>query len=144
MEKKIKKSRSTADMVISIAVAAAGILLMILKSDTLLTIGALIALAGIVLFLLMKSEYTIEGNEGKFHKKMIDLPRNEREAILAFLDGKADTLPKSDAGGLLIYIYYKTDKTSGFAQLYEFEQGEYRTDTDLVPLNARQVAAALK
>ena len=54
---------------------------------------------------------------------------------------KSDKVVSEAPGGLLMYIYYRRDKSAGFAQINDFDQYEYKPITEMIPLNAGQVKA---
>ena len=40
-----------------------------------------------------------------------------------------------------MYVYYRCDKSAGFAQINDFDQYQYKPITEMIPLNAGQVKA---
>ena len=100
----------------------------------------LIAFA-VILFLAMKSSYVIEGKEGSFRRKTANYPKTKKEEVISFLEGRSTKVPAEAPGGLLMYIYYRRDKSAGFAQINDFDQYQYKPITDLLSLGAAQVKA---
>lgn len=138
----IKKTRSAKDIIITLVFLAAGVALLFC-SDSMFILGCTVIAFAVILFLAMRSSYTIEGQSGKFRRKTANYPKTRKEDIVSFLEGKSDKVVPEAPGGLLMYIYYRCDKSSGFAQINDFDQYEYKPITDLLPLNAEQVKALL-
>ncbi len=136
----IKKVRSAKDIIVSFVFLAAGVALLFC-SDSMFILGCTVIAFAVILFLAMKSSYTIEGKEGKFKRKVSNYPKTKKEELTAFLEGRSEKAVPEAPGGLLMYVYYRSDKSGGFAQINDFDQYEYRPITDLLPLGAEQVKA---
>lgn len=136
----IKKTRSAKDIIITLVFLAAGAALLFC-SDSMFILGCTVILFAIILFLAMKSTYVIEGKEGSFKRKTANYPKTKKEDLISFLEGKSDKVVPEAPGGLLMYIYYRRDKSAGFAQINDFDQYEYKPITDLLPIDAAQVKA---
>ena len=68
-------------------------------------------------------------------------PKTKKEEVISFLEGRSTKVPAEAPGGLLMYIYYRRDKSAGFAQINDFDQYQYKPITDLLSLGAAQVKA---
>ena len=136
----IKKTRSAKDIIITLVFLAAGVALLFC-SDSMFILGCTVILFAVILFFAMKSSYVIEGKEGSFKRKTANYPKTKKEDLVSFLEGKSDRVVPEAPGGLLMYVYYRCDKSSGFAQINDFDQYEYKPVTELLPLNAAQVKA---
>lgn len=136
----IKKTRSAKDIIITFVFLAAGVALLFC-SDSMFILGCTVILFAVILFFAMKSSYVIEGKEGSFKRKTANYPKTKKEDLVSFLEGKSDKVVPEAPGGLLMYVYYRCDKSSGFAQINDFDQYEYKPVTELLPLNAAQVKA---
>ena len=136
----IKKTRSAKDIIITLVFLAAGVALLFC-SDSMFILGCTVILFAVILFFAMKSSYVIEGKEGSFKRKTANYPKTKKEDLVSFLEGKSDKVVPEAPGGLLMYVYYRCDKSSGFAQINDFDQYEYKPITELIPLNAEQVKA---
>ena len=110
-------------------------------SDSMFILGCTLIAFAVILFLAMKSSYVIEGKEGSFRRKTANYPKTKKEELVSFLEGKSDKVVPEAPGGLLMYIYYRRDKSAGFAQINDFDQYEYKPITEMLPLNAGQVKA---
>ena len=133
----IKKTRSAKDFIITLLFLAAGVGLLFC-SDSMFILGCTLIAFAVILFLAMKSSYVIEGKEGSFKRKTANYPKTKKEELVSFLEGK---FVSEAPGGLLMYIYYRRDKSAGFAQINDFDQYEYKPITEMIPLNAGQVKA---
>lgn len=138
----IKKTRSAKDIIVTFLFLAAGIGLLFC-SDSMFILGCTLIAFALILFLAMKSSYIIEGKEGSFKRKTANYPKPQKEELVSFLEGKSEKVVPEAPGGLLMYIYYRSDKSAGFAQINDFDQYEYKPITDLLPLNAKQVHGLL-
>lgn len=138
----IKKTRSAKDIIITLAFLAGGVALLFC-SDSMFILGCTVIAFAVILFLAMKSSYVIEGKEGSFKRKTANYPKTKKEELVSFLEGKSDKVVAEAPGGLLMYIYYRSDKSSGFAQINDFAQYEYKPVTDLMALDSAQVKALI-
>lgn len=136
----IKKTRSAKDFIITLLFLAAGVALLFC-SDSMFILGCTLIVFAAVLFLAMKSSYVIEGKEGSFRRKTANYPKTKKEEVVSFIEGRSTKVPAEAPGGLLMYIYYRRDKSAGFAQINDFDQYQYKPITDLLSLGAAQVKA---
>ena len=143
----IKKTRSAKDFIITLLFLAAGVGLLFC-SDSMFILGCTLIAFAVILFLAMKSSHVIEGKEGSFKRKTARVQsvawpiiKTKKEELVSFLEGKSDKVVPEAPGGLLMYIYYRRDKSAGFAQINDFDQYEYKPITEMLPLNAEQVEA---
>ncbi|MEE0429832.1 MAG: hypothetical protein UDN37_05340 [Bacteroidales bacterium] len=136
----IKKTRSVKDIIITLLFLAGGVALLFC-SDSMFILGCTLIVFAAVLFLAMKSSYVIEGKESSFKRKTANYPKTKKEELVSFLEGKSDKVVSEAPGGLLMYVYYRCDKSAGFAQINDFDQYQYKPITEMIPLNAGQVKA---
>ena len=136
----IKKTRSAKDFIITLLFLAAGVGLLFC-SDSMFILGCTLIAFAVILFLAMKSSYVIEGKEGSFKRKTANYLKTKKEELVSFLEGKSDKVVSEAPGGLLMYVYYRRDKSAGFAQINDFDQYMYKPITEMLPLNAGQVKA---
>ena len=136
----IKKTRSVKDIIITLLFLVAGVGLLFC-SDSMFILGCTLIVFAAILFLAMKSSYVIEGKEGSFRRKTANYPKTKKEEVVSFIEGKSTKVPAEAPGGLLMYIYYRRDKSAGFAQINDFDQYQYKPITEMIPLNAGQVKA---
>ena len=136
----IKKTRSVKDIIITLLFLPGGVALLFC-SDSMFILGCTLIVFAAVLFLAMKSSYVIEGKEGSFKRKTANYPKTKKEELVSFLEGKSDKVVSEAPGGLLMYVYYRCDKSAGFAQINDFDQYQYKPITEMIPLNAGQVKA---
>jgi len=136
----IKKTRSVKDIIITLLFLVAGVGLLFC-SDSMFILGCTLIVFAAILFLAMKSSYVIEGKEGSFRRKTANYPKTKKEEVVSFIEGRSTKVPAEAPGGLLMYIYYRRDKSAGFAQINDFDQYQYKPITEMIPLNAGQVKA---
>lgn len=136
----IKKTRSVKDIIITLLFLAGGVALLFC-SDSMFILGCTLIVFAAILFLAMKSSYVIEGKEGSFRRKTANYPKTKKEEVVSFIEGRSTKVPAEAPGCLLMYIYYRRDKSAGFAQINDFDQYQYKPITDLLSLGAAQVKA---
>lgn len=136
----IKKVRSAKDYLITLVFLATGVALLFC-SDSMFILGCTLIVFALILFLAMRSSYVIEGKDGKFKRKTSNYPKPKKDELISYLEGKSDKVIPEAPGGLLMYVYYRCDKSSGYAQINDFDQYEYKPVTELLPLDAAQVKA---
>ena len=136
----IKKTRSAKDFIVTLIFLAAGIGLLFC-SDSMFILGCTLIAFAVILFLAMKSSYVIEGKEGSFKRKTANYPKTKKEELVSFIEGKSDKVVAEAPGGLLKYVYYRSDKSAGFAQINDLDQYEYKPITELMPITSEQVKA---
>jgi hypothetical protein len=136
----IRRVRSFKDLAISSVIIIAGIICLYLNSDSMFILGVTLLTLGVILVLALRSAFRIEGQEGTFLRKTYDFPNNRKESVIAFLEGRSDRLESSNTGSLLLYIYYKRDRSSGFGELNEYTMYEYKPCTGLMKLDPKQLS----
>ncbi len=136
----IKKTRSAKDIIVTLVFLAAGVALLFC-SESMFILGLTVILFAVILFFAMKSSYVIEGKDGSFKRKIANFPKTKKEELVSFLEGRSGKAVPEAPGGLLLYVYYRSDKSSGFAQIFDFENYQYSPITEMLPLGAEQVKA---
>jgi len=125
---------------------------MIAGSTSILILGAIVAVFGVLLLLVCRSACHIEGNPASYTRHSIEFSSAQKNELVEFLAGHSTHLDKKDgAGGLLLYVYTTKDSRagsvdvpSGYGLLYEFSQYEYVPVGEPYALSAAQVDELLK
>ena len=133
MEIKIKKVHTLLDLVISAVVLAAGVGLYFVLPGW----GVLFCLIGILLFAFYKRSYRRIGERTSLKQKDQDLAVENRDNVMAFLEGKSADLSLSPAGEgdhLWLDAYYNADAAVAYAQLYDVADNRFDPATQLVEL----------
>ena len=143
MEKKIKRTWSVRDILISVIIAAIGVALLFTKSDSMFILGIVLIIFGGVLLLCLRTSFRLDTEQGAFRRKTANYPKTCKGDIIAFLEGKSDKMVKEAPGSLLLYVYYRPDMSWGFAELNDYEDYEYKPITDLLTLTSEQVKTIL-
>lgn len=141
MENDIKKGRSVKDIIISLTFILGGTALLFTKSDSMFILGVTLIAFGLILFLTLRSSFRITGMEGSYKRATRSYPRTKKDALFSFLNGDSEKTLQEAPGGLMMYIYYKSDKSTGFAQVNDYDQYEYKPLTGLVDLSTKQIKA---
>ena len=88
--------------------------------------------------------YRIKGQKGLFRLKEIPLSRDNKDEILAYLDGKTDRLdlkPGWKPGGALVEVYYKKGQDKMLARYFDYTDLLQGTDYPLHEVTLKQVTA---
>ena len=131
------------DILVSFIFIIGGVALFFTHSDSMFILGATLIAFGIILLLALRTSYKIEGKEGSFKRKTKNYPRTKKEELLSFINGKSETVVPEAPGSLLLYVYFKRDKSVGYAELNDYVDYIYKPLTDLVELTPTQVKAIL-
>lgn len=96
------------------------------------------AITGLILILVLKSGYIIDGKQ--FKRITYNLDKSEKEKVLAYLKGASAFVPENGNGALLFYVYQNRKELSGYARLYEYINYGYQPCSELVRLTETQVS----
>lgn len=112
-EKQVKKTFLPQDIAILAAVFAAGAACFPLGEGW-GELSVIIILCGVIMLPFYHHGYKLEGQKGLFRLKEISLSRENRDEILAFLDGNTELLDLHpwQKGGALVDVYWR--KNDGF------------------------------
>lgn len=132
------------DLLISFIFIALGAISFCFGSDALYILGATLCFAGLILGLVLKSDYLIPDRGVICKRRTLNLPHRNKEKIIDFLKGKETVISTDETGSLLVYLYYKKDRSGGFVQVNEFENYEYRPCSGLLEIGRDKVEKLLK
>ncbi len=142
MEKEIRRVRSAKDIIISSLFIVAGIVSVMVPSASMTILGIVLIVLGALLLMSLKSVYIIGDDPVRYYKRTYDCCNGNKEAIISFLNNAGGRFEAGDGtGGLLMYAYINKEKTSGYAQLFEYSQYQYKACTGLVTLSGSQISA---
>ena len=91
----------------------------------------------------MRNSYHKDGKA--YRKEEINIPRDEKAGLLAFLDGTSDKLDLTETvgqGGSLLEVYWSKEGAV-FAQLYEYVDFSFAPQSDLVELTGKKAEMLL-
>ena len=140
MQDKIKKTRSTKDLIISIVLVVAGAGMCFSSDNTVLIIGILFILGGIGALFAMKTSFKVEGDDTIYQCKIINQPALRIDNTEDFLKGKTKTFEYIRGDGLMLYVYHNADNTKGYAQLKVFSDYDWKEHGELYQLNVNQIS----
>ena len=122
-KKSVKKVFLATDLCVIVAVLAAGCAFLLFGPGW-REIGYLIISCGLFMVPFFRHGYRIEGHPGMFRLEDIPVPRENQDAVLAFLKGETDELNvnRSDQGGALVSIYSRKEGGEILAQYYDYAQ----------------------
>ena len=140
MQDKIKKNRSTKDLIISLAILFGGVAMLFSIDNTVVILGIMFIIGGIAAFFAMKTSFKIEGDDTIYQCKIINQPALRIDYTEAFLKGETPTFEYIRGDGLMLYVYYNADKTQGYALIKEFVDYDWKEHGELYKLNVNQLS----
>jgi len=122
-EKTVRQVYSLSDIALLAGMLAVGLALSFLV-PSMAGLGYTILLSWVLMIPFWHHGYRIAGQKGVFSMKEILLARECKDDILAFLDGKADSLeynPRMD-GGALVNVYTRRKDGRILAQYFDYAE----------------------
>lgn len=133
MEINFKKVHTGKDLAISSLLLIAGIGIFFLNKG----LGALLVSCAVLMLLLYRNGYRIDGHGAVLTKQSEDLCRGCRTSLMEFLKGK-DTTPAvvkgSDGGCIRLDVYFNRAEGIAYAQLFDFCDYTYEPATEIIEL----------
>ena len=122
-ERQVRKAFLPTDIAVLAVILAAGCACFFFKGWS--GIGIIILLCWALLIPFYIHGYRLRGQKGLFRLKEIPLSRENKDEILAFLDGKTQTLDLHpwQQGGVLVDVY--TRKSDGLMLARYFDYGDF-------------------
>jgi len=135
MEHNFKKVHTGKDLTISFIIIAAGIGLFFLNKGLGLTISTI----GILCLLLYKAGYKHNGKGELLTAEIFELSMSCKSSLTDFLSGRSISpyIKKGTEGGSLrLNVYSNKDKSTVYAQLFEFCHFAYEQVTEVTELHS--------
>ncbi len=128
-EHQVKQTFLPRDIAVLAAVFAAGAACFPL-GEVWRGLGIIILLCGAMMVPFYHHGFRLEGQKGMFRLKEISLSRENKDEILAFLEGRTETLDLHpwQKGGALVDVYYR--KCDGFMLARYFDYAEFMKGTE--------------
>lgn len=133
MEIRIKKVHTLLDLVVSVAVIAAGVGLYFVLPGW----GILFCLIGVLLIVFWKRASKRVGESTLLKEIDVDLVPECRDALIGFLegDGELPELSKSDDGDhLWMEVFFNKDEKVAYARLYDVAANNFEPATGMLEL----------
>lgn len=143
MEIIFNRVHSKKDLAISSTILAAGIGLYFANA----ALGILIALCGMFMLLFYKDSCKRAGNDTLLKRKVLELSAIHRDSMMDFLNGKASApdMSSNSKGALIrMEIYYNTDASVAYAQLYDYINYCYVPASGIVELKGERAEKLIK
>ena len=123
-EQQVKKTFLPKDVAVLAAVFVAGAACFLLGEGW-GGLGVIIILCGVMMLPFYHHGYKLEGQKGLFRLKEISLSRENKEEILAFLEGKTESLDLHpwQKGGALVDVYWR--RSDGFMMARYFDYADF-------------------
>lgn len=134
MKINMKKVHTFKDLAISLSIIIAGAGIFFLNKD----LGSCIVAFGLIMLLIFRSGYRIDGTGAVLRKKSADLCKCCKPSILDYLNGMDITpvIKKGNEGGVIyLEVYYNAEEGIAYAQLFEFRNYTYEPETEMIELH---------
>lgn len=129
MEKTFNKVRSTKDIVISAGLAVAGCVLIALPTSASINIlGFFMIIAGILLFLMLRSGYKEEQSGESYSKTERYFAQAKRAELIEKIASKpqsADISEEDKGNAVRLDVYYSKKTGKAYVQIYEYVPYKY-------------------
>jgi len=141
MEKQVKNVFLPSDMAVLATVFEAGVACCFLGEGW-SVLGAIIILSGAMMVPFYHHGYRLDGRKGVFVMKEILLPKENKDEILAFIEGRQDMLDLHpfQPGGALVEVYSRKGDDSMMARYFEYSDFMKGKEYPLHEITARQCA----
>ena len=148
MEKEFIRVRSLQDIVISFLLIISGSVLVALPTSTSVNIlGFFMLFAGLILVLILKSAYKMEGTGEIFKRKEKFFPQSSRDTVAQAVSKslKSLNLAEEDRGnGLRLDIYYNIKSGKALCRLYEYVPYKYEPCTPFYEYSVADIDYLIK
>lgn len=139
----VKNTFLPQDIAILAAIFGAGALCLFLGEGW-VAAGVMILMCGAMLAPFFLHGYRIKGQKGLFRLKEIPLSRDNKDEILAYLDGKTERLdlkPAWKSGGALVDVYYRKGHDKMLARYFDYADFLQGKEYPLCDVSQAQVTA---
>lgn len=147
MNKEFIRVHSTKDIAISLILVISGIILVALPASASVNIsGSFMLIAGIFLFLMLKSGYKETGTGERYCRKERFFPQSCRDNIMSAIAMAPESidLNEEDKGnGLKIEVFYNKKNNKAFISLHEYIPYKYEQCSPTFEYTAEQVSKLL-
>ncbi len=141
MEKQVRKTFLPQDIAVLAAIFAAGAACCLLGEGW-RGLGITVIMCGALMLPFYHHGYRLEGQKGLFRLKELSLSRENKDEILAFLDGRTEDIDLHPwaKGGALVDVYWR--KSDGFMMARYFDYVDFSNGIEypLREVSARIVA----
>lgn len=137
MEYNFTKVHTAKDFSISTIILFVGIGLFFVNKG----LGICVAVCGLLLFLLYKGGYKMNGQDVVLTKKSEDICKVCKSSLVDFLGGKDVTLSVrkgNEGGSVRLDVYYNKTGSIAYAQLFDFCNYAYEPVTGIVELKGNR------
>lgn len=148
MEKEFSRVRSALDIIISTVLIVLGAVLVVLHtSQTVNIIGFFMIFAGLILLLVLKTAYRLDGTKDTFKKREAFFAQSKRDSISAAIasdPSKIDMAEENKGNGLRLDVFYSTKSGKAYLRLYEYIPYRYEPCTPYYEYGTDKVSSLLK
>lgn len=140
-EKQIKNVFLPQDIAVLAAIAAAGIVCFI-PGGGWSGLGAIILLCWAMMVPFYRHGYRLRGQKGVFRMKEISLSKENKDEILAFLDGNTDIIEQHprQPGGALVDVYCRKSDGAMLARYFDYADFLKGIEHPLREVSSQQVS----
>ena len=137
MEKKISKVRTTVDIIVVLVLLLGGAACFAAPSTGMMILGGTLILAGILVFLILKSGYRLEGEDGVFKKEEHFFPDARFDVIYSEISaGRMISSFKDEDKAIVVRLDLYRNKSNGkvFGNLFKYVPYDYVEKVPLIQL----------
>jgi hypothetical protein len=105
-------------------------------------LGVVILLCGAMMLPFYRHGYRLEDRKGLYRLHEISLPQDNKAEILAYLEGKLETLDlhSPQPGGALVEVYYRKDEDLRLARFFDYADFSQGIEYPLHEVTREQVS----
>ena len=137
MKEKIYKVHAPKDLIVSAMILMLGVGLFFVNRIA----GVSMAVAAVVLFLIYKSGYKMEGSDVLLKNKNLELSRHCRASVLDFIQGKSQELHLihgNDGGTILLQTWFNKEEHVAYVCLSDYVDFDFQKVTEILQLSDEQ------
>lgn len=140
-EQQVKKTFLPQDIAVLAAIFAAGAACFLLGEGW-GGLGVIIILCGVMMVPFYRHGYRLEGQKGLFRLKEIALSRDKKSEILAYLEGRTNSINLYSwrPGGALVDVYYRKGENRQFARYFDYADFSKGVEYPLHKVTKEQIA----
>lgn len=99
-------------------------------------LGVVILLCGAMMLPFYRHGYRLEDRKGLYRLQEISLSRDNKAEILAYLEGKLETLDlhSPQPGGALVEVYYRKDEDLRLARFFDY--ADFRRESSILSMKS--------
>lgn len=148
MEKEFSRVRSAQDIIISLILTVAGAILVAMPTSTSVNIiGFFLIITGLVLILVLKTSYRLDGTRETYRKSEKFFPQSKKDSFTNALKTSPENMDISEenkGNGLRLDIFYNHKTGKAYCRLYEYIPYRYEPCSPYFEYSIDKVAKLIR